>query len=403
MAGSAIIKSSRVPETLRGRIHQRLKEIEPEIRALSLDLHEHPETGLNEVYASARISAYLESKGFCVQRGLAGLSTSFKAVSRVNGTPETRVVFPAEYDALPELGHACGHNLIAASSVAAALGLEAVADSAGIEVNLVGTPDEEGTGGKIPLLESGVFEGMDVALMAHPSDATQTRRIHRAAWEMRVIFHGKASHAVISPEEGINALDACVAFYASLRMSLPALDAACREESPDGIACPCIIEEGGLRPNIVPDRAVAHLSLRAPSEHWLLRGRAMLEIWAEEAASGIGAKWDIETVGNIYQAMRVDEDLASIFEDELERQGVPCDSTVQWGCGSTDIGNISQIMPTIHPTIAITQGAPMAAHTPEFAQTCAGEEAHRAMLAAAETMAVTALEWVLRRKEDKGS
>lgn len=386
-------------EDQRERIRTAVRAAAPAGRDLSRDLHAHPETGLCERRSAAAVADLLERHGFTVRRGAGGLETAFVA-ERGAGRPH--LAFVAEYDALPELGHACGHNLIAASSVVAALGLAAVAGDAGLRLSVVGAPDEEGSGGKIPLVAAGVFDEVDAALMMHPADRTETRRCYRAAWEMRVRFLGRASHAVSAPEQGINALDAAVRFYGALKDRIGELDRVCRETFPDGLACPAIIEEGGIRPNIVPDRATLHLTLRAPDGVWLQKGREAVESCAESCAAAVGAGWRVETVGHVYREMRIDADLSRHFERELAACGFEVDSRLRYGCGSTDMGNVSQVTAAIHPNVAITGGRSMAEHTVEFAAWCGSDPAQEAMFRAAEALALAAWEWTKARKEASG-
>ncbi|MGH9786505.1 MAG: amidohydrolase, partial [Terriglobia bacterium] len=242
-------------QILTTRLERALEEVAPSLSALSRDLHEHPELSLQEHRSSALLQSLLREAGFQVTGGVAGLPTSFVAV-RQGVSAGARIAFLAEYDALPGIGHACGHNLIAAASIGAGLSLARLADQLPGEVIVLGTPAEETVGGKCIMVREGVFDGIDAALMVHPGSEWRVEVDSLACISLEVTFLGKEAHAVAWPEKGINALDALIQLFVGIEML--------RKRLGRDVRMPGVILEGGQRPNIVPSRAVGHFTLRAP-------------------------------------------------------------------------------------------------------------------------------------------
>ncbi|MCL6600428.1 MAG: amidohydrolase [Alicyclobacillus macrosporangiidus] len=236
-----------LPE-VHARIHEAVVQIRDDMVALSLDLHEHPELSLQEHYASGRLKAWLEREGFAVESPVAGLPTAF--VGRI-GQGRPTIAFLLEYDALPEIGHACGHNLIATGGLTAAISLARALPKPPGSIWVIGTPGEEGAGGKVIELEAGVFDGVDAALMFHLGDRTIPWRHATATAHLRIQFHGKAAHAAGSPQEGRNALAAMIQFFVSVD--------GLRQHIPESARLHGIITHGGAAPNIVPDFTEADL------------------------------------------------------------------------------------------------------------------------------------------------
>lgn len=376
------------PGTLRFPEVQRfVDERRPELEALALDIHQHPELAFQEHRTVNVLTDELAARGFTVERPLAGLDTAFRA-TRAFGSGGPRIALLAEYDALPELGHACGHNLICTAAVgaatAAAYVLERVGANATIEV--IGCPAEEGGGGKILLLDAGVFEGVDAALMFHPSHRTMPVRGALAATRLRFVWRGKAAHAATAPHQGINALDACIQTFNAIN--------AMRQHFPDEHRVHGIIVHGGSAPNVVPDYAEAKFLVR--HRHFTELGplRDKVIRCAQGAALSVGAELEVEE-GMVYAERRNNVPMAERFADYLVAQGVPLDPPpTSGGVGSSDFGNLSQVVPAIHAYVKIAPEG-TSNHTPEFARAAASPDGMAGMIAAAKALAATAVDLCL--------
>ncbi|MBE3599707.1 MAG: M20 family metallopeptidase [Limnochordaceae bacterium] len=325
------------------------------------------------------------ARGFHRGAGVAGLATAFRAAFRGGAGPT--VAFLAEYDALPELGHACGHNLIAASCVGAALVLRDLGPALPGTVVVMGCPAEETSGGKIPLLEAGAFAGVDVAMSVHPGGRNSIGGSSLASHPVELEFFGKASHAAAAPEQGINALQALV-------LALQAIWAL-RSQLRDDVRLPGIILDGGKAPNVVPDYARARLSVRAADAAYLEQVVVpRIRAAAEGAALATGASVRVRHYEPLYEELWQNDALSQVFRRHLESLGRSVQQLApSERAGSTDVGNVSHAIPTIHPTIAVAS-PDVPAHTREFAEACRTEAGEQGMLDAARAMALTALEWM---------
>ncbi|MBL1086876.1 amidohydrolase [Streptomyces actinomycinicus] len=349
--------------------------------AVASELHAHPETAFAEHRAAALLTGELECAGFEVRREVAGLPTAFTARSGRDGPV---VAFPLEYDALPGLGHACGHNLIAAAGLGAALVVDAVRGGAGGTVLAVGTPAEEGGGGKALEVAAGVFDGVDAALMFHPGVYDWARAPLTAQEQYRVAFRGRAAHPTGDPTEGIDALAALIELFNVLSVLGRRL--------PEGSHVQGIITQGGTATNIVPEYAEGRFGLRALTTAALdgLAGR--LRTAAEGVALATGTSVTVERASVRYEHFRDSAALSERFAGHLDRAGIPLTPPVPGVyLGSSDIGNVSGRVPAIHPFVAI-MGADGSDHTPEFAVAAASERARRVLLAVVEALACTALD-----------
>jgi amidohydrolase len=352
-----------------------------ELIALARRIHATPEVAFQEVQSSHWLCETLERHRFAVQRGVADLPTAFRAEVGGRGAGPA-VAFLAEYDALPEIGHACGHNLICTAALGAGIGLAAVAGQVSGKVVVLGTPAEEGGGGKVLMLQRGAFAGIDAAMMFHPASYTLTTRPSLASWRLKVKFLGRAAHAAATPEEGVNALDALIQMFVNIGLL--------RQQLREDIRIHGIITYGGAAPNIIPDRAEASFSVRAADgataaatlERVLNCGRA--------AATATGATVEFETKKG-YEAMKPSRRLAAAFERHLGALHWPVDALPErQKMGSTDMGDVSQVMPAIHPYLTI--GNDIAGHTVEFREAALTERGFQAMLTAAKAMALTGLD-----------
>ncbi|MER6944632.1 amidohydrolase [Nonomuraea sp. NPDC000554] len=349
---------------------------------ISLELHRNPELSHQEHRAAALLAGELESFGFSVERDVAGLATAF--VGSIGSGASPRVALLLEYDALPGLGHACGHNLIAAAGLGAALALQPLIQATNGSLLVVGAPAEEDGGGKIAEVEAGVFEGVDAALMFHPG-------VHNWSWapltamlELRVTFHGKAAHPTGNPQDGVDALNALIRTFNELDVL--------RRSLPSGSHVQGIITHGGEVTNIIPDFAQGRFALRALTTSALDRLVDQVRACAEGAARVTSASVVIENEGATYAHFRSNPVLAGTFSRHLARLGISA-TEPQPGVylGSSDIGNVSTTVPTIHPFLQILP-PDHSDHTPDFAAAAGGEYGKAAMLAAAEALACTAFD-----------
>jgi amidohydrolase len=352
------------------------------LESLSLRIHQNPELAWQEREAVSRLTAALEAEGFFIERDLCGLETAFRAsYGSAEGGPTIALI--AEYDALPEIGHACGHNLICTAAVGAATALRQALAEGKLpgRIQVIGTPAEEGGGGKILLLERGAFEGVDAALMFHPGARTMTVRGSLAATRVTMAFRGKAAHAAANPHLGINALDACIGTFNAV--------AALRQHVKDETRIHGIITRGGAAANIVPDYAEAKFIIRHRSQDYLRTLKDKVLDCARGAALAVGATVEFEE-GLTYAERKINHTLAERFAHHLERLGEAVKAPPPiGGVGSSDFGNVSQALPAIHPYIAmVPEGT--SAHTPDFAAAAGSPAGMRAMLLAAKCLALTA-------------
>jgi len=352
---------------------------------VAADLHAHPEIRFTETHAAARLTAELELGGFAVQRGYAGLETAFVgrwSTPTADDDSPTVAVF-CEYDALEEIGHACGHNVIAASGLGAGLLVKAALEASPAPAHLVviGSPGEEGAAGKVPMIEAGVLDGVDLAMMVHPSgvDAVRGSSLSRVALD--VDFHGFAAHAAAAPERGRNALDAAT-------LSLTAIGML-RQQLTDDVRIHAIITNGGQAPNIIPERASLRVFVRANErEHLLENVVPRVQACFEGAAIATGTTVEVAENTPAYFSLRSNPTLVEIAEaayGALGRELEP-DPTI---VGSTDMGNVSHVVPSIHPMICLARD--VAPHTREFAAAAGGPDAAKTIEDGALMLAATAL------------
>jgi amidohydrolase len=345
---------------------------------VSHQIHAHPELCFEEHFAHDLLSSVLEAEGLTVSRGARGVVTAFEARA---GTSGPTVAVLCEYDALPGIGHACGHNVIAASGLGAGLAVAALAERAGGQVVIMGTPAEEGGGGKLQLIEAGAFEGVDAALMVHPAEADLTAMNVIAVHQAFVAYHGRAAHAAAFPAKGRNALDACVLGYMNV--------AALRQHIASGERIHGVIVEGGDKANIVPHRARAEWMVRSPTVARLERLKERFVACIEAGASAAGCEVEIEW-RTLYADMVHNRAIGERYRANAEALGrtVSEPSADLQVVGSTDMGNVSYVVPSIHPMIQVAPpGVPI--HTPDFARYAGGPEGDRAVVDGAKALAWT--------------
>lgn len=351
-----------------------------ELIALSHFIHDNPELGLQEYQASARIQAVLQGHDIRCDVGIGGLPTALKAaVCGPSAGPQ--VAFLAEYDALAQLGHACGHNIIAASAVGALLGAKAVMHEMSGCVSVFGTPAEETAGGKILLLQQGIFDGVDFALMIHPcSGPSLIKRTGRACTVIQVTFKGKAAHSSV-PEKGINALTSAIATFHNLDMMRPLLF--------EGDNVNGIIREGGTASNVICSRAVCEFTLRADKQIGIERLAEFVNRSARSAAMLTGAEVTLEQ-DVIYAERYPNAPMSDLLRDNIATLGETMIEAPQGKYGSSDIGNISIRMPALHDYLSICENENE--HSEGFARAAASKRGDEAVLLAAKGMAMTAID-----------
>jgi amidohydrolase len=352
---------------------------------LSHRIHGHPELGFEEEQASAWLAESLDHAGFAVRRGVCDMPTAFVAKK---GTGPLHVAICAEYDCLPGIGHACGHNIIAAMAVGAALAAARVADEVGLTISVVGTPAEEvgNASGKILLLERGAFEGIDAAMMVHPAPFDMLAAKIIAASMFDVHYTGKESHASAFPELGINAADALTVAQTALGLLRQHIRSTDRIHG--------IVTSGGDAPNVVPAHTSARYIIRSQTLDELADLRPRVHRCFEAGALATGATVRIAGGDKPYAEMRHDPIMAALYRRNAEALGRVFPPLGEWETrptGSTDMGNISLAIPSIHPMIGI-ESLPAVNHQPEFAAHCVTEAADKALADGALAMAWTSID-----------
>jgi amidohydrolase len=366
------------------RLRAHLAEIQDLLVGVSHQIHERPETRFQEFHASELLANVLVDQGFAVQRPVAGLATAFLG-SFDTGRPGPTVALFCEYDALPEIGHGCGHNVIASAGLGAALLVKRLLEhdeALGGTLLVVGSPGEEGGGGKVPIIDAGVLDDVDAAMMLHPGgeNLSGMRTLSRAGLE--ITFTGRAAHAAVSPEQGVNALDAAV-------LTLTAIGLL-RQQMPSDVRIHAIITEGGEAQNIIPERTVLQASVRAEDPRLLLEDvQPRVENCARGAALATGATVDITLTAPTYLSIQPNPVLAQVVERSYHRVGrVTAPPRADVFPGSTDMGNVSQVVPSIHPNIEIVPELTM--HSRRAAELVAGAAGDRAVLDGALMLGMTA-------------
>jgi len=369
-------------EELRHRLCASVDRHRPQLEEISLNIHRTPEVAFQEHRAAAWLTHALETGGFEVERRIAGLDTAF--VARYRGGEGPVVALLAEYDALPGVGHGCCHNLIGTSAVGAAVALkEAVPDLPGT-ILVVGSPAEETGGGKAHLVEAGVFEGVRAAMMVHHGPVTQAVAPLIAMQEIRVEYRGKASHASSQPQDGRNALDALVLSYMSI--------AALRQHIRKDARVHGIITDGGTAANVVPDYAAGRFYVRAKDDEYqsALQERVLSCFRAGGEATGTRMEYGFPS--KRYSAMRNNPTIVNAFRANLALLGIeeiPPDPNRSYG--STDMGNVSSVVPAIHPILAVAPSS-TPAHSLEMAQYAGSDAGREGLARAAKLMALTVLD-----------
>lgn len=345
----------------------------------SHEIHENPEIGNEEVFASFKLISLLEAAGFSVRKDIAGHATGFVAEKRRGEGPT--VAFLAEYDALPGLGHACGHNIIGTTSVSAAIALSEQLEQTGGRVVVLGTPAEEGGdngSAKGSFVREGFLEGIDAALILHPANQTKPSSHSLAVDPVDYVFHGKPAHASGAPEQGVNALDAVIQLFNGIN--------ALRQHLTDDVRIHGIIPDGGEAPNIVPAYARARFYIRANTRPKTDVVREKVDQIAQGAALATGARLEIIEFQNKVDDLILNDTLNDVFKEVFQELGEEIVEKGSNGIGSTDTGNISQVVPTIHPYIKIGP-QDIIPHTVPFREAAASERGDEALVVGAKGLA----------------
>lgn len=356
--------------------------VETELREICRWMYENPELAYEEHLSSSRLAGFLGRNGFEVTRPAYGLDTAFEANA---GSSGPRVVICAEYDALAGVGHACGHNIIAASSLGAGVAVAGLADELGIRLTVLGTPAEEGGGGKIELIDAGAFEDAAASLMIHPSphDLVDPRLL--AAQGMEVVFRGKESHAAATPHVGINALDAFVNAYNAISTLRQQFEPADRVHG--------VIDEGGVAPNVIPALTRSRWIVRSLTAERFETLRSKVIACFDAAASATGCDVEVTFEGEPYIDLVSNPVMAALFVANSTALGRPMPTRAESGIetsASSDMGNVSHVVPSLHPSVAIETEA--VNHQPEFAAATITPSGDRAIRDGALTMAHTVVD-----------
>lgn len=369
-------------QELKQQALQRIDAVADLLVEVSHEIHAHPEQNFEEFFASELLSRAAQQSGFPVELHAYGAETGFAGDV---GTGPTVCVM-SEYDALPDIGHGCGHNVIAAAGLGAAIGLASVASSAGGRVRYLGTPAEEGGGGKLVMARNGCLEGVDIAMMVHSADADLTSIDAIALQQLVMEYSGRASHAAAAPQHGRNALDAAVLGYMAV--------AALRQHILPTERVHGIFLRGGDKPNIVPSDAATEWYIRSDTISSLQELKPRVVAALESGAHACGCSVTHQWTGTAYADMVTNNSLAALYIANAGSLGrkVEAPSAHRRVVGSTDMGNISHMVPSIHPMIASAQSG-TSIHTKDFAAESIGLLADKAVIDGAKAMAMTAIDY----------
>lgn len=366
--------------SVRQAILEQVNRTRDELAAIAEELYRFPETGLREYRTAALLIGILEREGFSVQRGVAGLETAFRASWGMN-SPAIAIL--AEMDALPEIGHACGHNIVAAAALGAAIALRHALPPGMARIIVLGTPAEELGIGKIELVKAGVFEGVDFAMMVHPSSKRQVIKTSLGLARVRFTFFGKAAHAAVYPEEGVNALDGVIQTFVGIN--------ALRQHLRQDVRVHGIVTEGGVAPNIVPERAASYFYVRAADLAEVVRVKERLVACAQGAALATGCRLEVDEDDRVLAPFKVNRVFSELYSAQLRFLGLnEANTPPDKNRGSSDIGNVSQVVPTIQPHVPIGDGVHI--HSEAFARATLSAQGKEAVLEGARAMALTVAE-----------
>jgi amidohydrolase len=368
-------------EEIKIRVENLVESLQKEFAELSKFIYDNPELGYEEFKSSKAHIDLLRKHGFTVEEGYLGINTAFRAEYDSKKEGPT-IGYLAEYDALPEIGHGCGHNILGTTSTGAGIVLSKLIDDIGGKVVVFGTPAEETSGAKVEMANRGAFNNIDAALIVHPAAKFEKSGSSLAMEAIQFTFKGKTAHAAASPEKGINALDAVIQLFNGIN--------ALRQHVTTDVRIHGIITHGGEAPNIVPGYAKARFFIRAATRKTCSEVTERVKAIAQGAALATGAKLNVIAFQNEVDNLLINKVFDELFVESATLLGLEIDTEVHKGSGSTDAGNISQVVPTIHPHIKIGPST-LVGHTKEFCDAAASREGDDALIIGAKALAVTAL------------
>ena len=373
---------------MKKKIYDEGQLIRQKLCEMSDYIYNNPELGNEEYKAVEALTTFLKEHNFKIEAPIADMATAFKATFD-SGKPGMTIGYLCEYDALPKIGHGCGHNMIGVMSAGAGVALSKVLHEIGGKVIVYGTPAEETNGGKVILAEAGVFDELDAAMIVHPDGETRASGSSSALYPIRFIYKGKTAHAASCPEKGINALNSVIQLFNGI-------DALRQHVTPD-VRMHGIITKGGVAANIVPDEAIADFYFRASTKDRVTEVIEKVKKIAEGAALMTGATLEMERYELPYDDLNTNEALSEMFNNNLRELGITDIKEAKATGGSSDIGNVSHVAPTIHPYIGITD-CPMIGHSVEMAKATTTSKAHDRLLIAALAMAYTGYDVIVRNE-----
>lgn len=367
--------------SLKEKVQREIDELAPLLIECSDWMADNPELGLQEYQASARLSGMLEQSGAELERGIAGLPTAFRATLAGSSSEGPVIALIAEYDALPEVGHGCGHNIIGNAAIGAGMALSRLGSLPG-KVLVIGTPAEENAGGKIDLLDKGYFNDVGAALMTHPTTHDQIASRHMTDFGIDFEFHGKAAHAAFDPAQGINALDAVIQTFVNIGLLRQQVRSEARIHG--------IVTSGGGAPNVIPPYAACRFDIRAFDVAYARELKRRVIACAEAAAIATGARLEWHEYMKPYLSYIPNSVLGEVVKANMEALGHvvgPAEETY----ASTDFGNVSQVVPTVCAVFGIC-GEDVPWHSSEVAAATRTQHGHAVLVAAAKTLAMSTLD-----------
>lgn len=362
-------------------IEKEIEDIKEKLWNINDTMYHNPELGNEEFKSMEMLTDILLDNDFVVEKGILDIPTAFKATFDTKKKGLT-IAYLCEYDALPGIGHGCGHNMIGTMSVGAAIGLSKIAKNIAGKIVVLGTPAEETDGAKVYMTEAGVFDEVDAAFILHPAEKSYDSGVSLAMDAIEFAFEGKAAHAAAEPEEGINALDAVIMTFNGIN--------ALRQHVKSDVRIHGIISEGGIAANIVPEKAVCRFYVRAKDRLYLDEVVKKVQSIANGAAEMTGAKLSICNYEISYDNMITDKKLASLFRKNMESLDIDDLEPARESCGSIDMGNVSHKTAAIHPYIGLTEG--LVAHTKGFADFTITDKAHERICKGATALALTGMD-----------
>lgn len=367
---------------IKQRISGKVDAMQEQLWGIVMSLYENPETAFNEHQSAALLKNALSGVGFQVEEGIGGIKTAFRASAKGKDGGASVAVL-AEYDALPELGHACGHNLIASCAIGAGLALMDVLPELDGQIQVIGTPAEEGGGGKVILQKAGVFDGLDAAMMIHPARKNMVLRKSLASARLKVEFFGKPAHAASMPEKGVNALDAMLLTFNNIN--------AMRQQLRRTDRVAGVIKDGGKAANIIPDYTHAEFSVRGATAKRREEVMQLTLACAEAGAKATGCRL-VYQISEGYDNINPNKVIGELFSKNLAELGrIVVPPAPDEPMGSTDMGNVSQVVPALHPYLSVVSEE-IAGHTVEFREACVSPTGRSVMLDGAKALAMTAVD-----------